>query len=97
MSTAASPSTSGRLSSDVDARDVALAIQEDCTLSKVKSSDSILKEYVFESRMLKEKVETLLSKETTSHDSRVEFGLFFTSMIPSIDETMVIDFMDDSY
>ncbi len=54
--------------------------------SKVKSSDKILKEHVVESRMLQEKVETLLSKQDTSRDSGVQFGLFFTSMIPCIDD-----------
>ncbi len=103
LSTAAGPSTSGRLSSgedsDDDTRDVALAIQEDCTLpnvchpqscppevqsapssatlsaskskSKVRPSDSSLKERVIKSRRLLHKVETLLSELDTSRDSRV--------------------------
>ncbi len=37
--------------------------------SKVKSSDSILKEHIIESRRLQDKVETLLSEQDTSHDS----------------------------
>ncbi len=56
--------------------------------SKVKSSDNILKE----SRRLQDKVDTLLSEQ----DSRLQFGLFFTSMILHIDEMMMINFMDDS-
>ncbi len=50
--------------------------------SKVKSSDSILKECVVESRRLQDKVDTLLFEQYTSHDSQVQFALFFTSMIP---------------
>ncbi len=65
--------------------------------SNVKSSDSILKEHVVNSRRLHDKVETLLSEQGPSHDSRVQFGLFFTCMIPCIDEIMMIDFMHDSY
>ncbi len=65
--------------------------------SKVRSSDSILKVHVVESRRLQDKVETLLCKQETFRDSQVQFGLFFPSMIPHIDETMMIDFMDNSY
>ncbi len=50
--------------------------------SKVKSSDNILKKCVVESRRLQDKVETLLSKQDSSCDSQMQFGLFFTSMIP---------------
>ncbi len=65
--------------------------------SNVQSSDSILKEHVVKSRRLQDKMETLLSEQDTSRDSRVQFGLFFTNMIHRIYEIMVIDFMDDSY
>ncbi len=58
--------------------------------SKVRPSDSILKECVVESRRLQDKVETLLSEQDTSRDSQEQFGLFFTSMIPHIDEMMMI-------
>ncbi len=60
--------------------------------SKVKSSDSILNEHIVESRRLQDKVETLLSRQDTSHDFQVEIALFFTSMIPHIDEKMLIDY-----
>ncbi len=38
--------------------------------SKIKTSDSILSEHVVESRKLQDKVETLLSEQDTSRDSR---------------------------
>ncbi len=49
--------------------------------SKVRSSDSILKEHVLESRRLQDTLETPLSEQGTSRYSGVQFGLFFTSMI----------------
>ncbi len=63
--------------------------------SKVKSSDSILKEHIVKFRMLQDKVDTLLSEQDTSRDSWVQFGLFLTSMIPHLDDKIMIDFMDN--
>ncbi len=64
---------------------------------KSKSFHSILKERTIEYRRLQEKVEALISDQDTSHDSRMQYGLLFASIIPRMDEKFMNVFMDDSY
>ncbi len=62
--------------------------------SKTKSglSAGALKERADESRRLQERVEALLEEHDTSHNSRVQFGLYLTNMIPLLHDSLLIEY-----
>ncbi len=64
---------------------------------KSKSSAGVLKERADESRRLQERVETLSEQHDTSCNTRVQFGLYLTGMIPLIHDSLLIDFFDETH
>ncbi len=48
-------------------------------------------------RFSQERIEALLEEQDISHNSRVQFGLHFTSMIPRIHNSILVDFLDESH
>ncbi len=49
------------------------------------------------SRKLQERIEALLEEQNTSRNGRVQFGLYLTSMIPRIDDSLLVDFLDEAH
>ncbi len=65
--------------------------------AKSKSSAGVLKERADEYPRLQERVKALLEKHHTSRNARVQFGLYLTSIIPHIHDSLLIDFLDKSH
>ncbi len=69
-------------------------------LEKKKSSSfspaAGLRERNDDSRKLQERIEALLEEQDTFRNSRVQFGLYLTSMIPCIHDLLLVDFLDEA-
>ncbi len=48
-------------------------------------------------RKLQERIEALLEEQDTTCNRRVQFGLYLMSMIPSIQDSLLVDFLDVSH
>ncbi len=46
---------------------------------------------------LQDRIEALLEDQDTSHNTRVQFGIYLISMIPRIHESILVDFLDESH
>ena len=67
-------------------------------LKKKRSSvDSAVKLRVNESKVLQEKVAALIEEENTTKDAKTQFGLFYASMVPRVDDSLLTAFFDESY
>ena len=67
-------------------------------LKKKRSSvDSAIKLRVNESKVLQEKVAALIEEENTTKDAKIQFGLFYASMVPRVDDSLLTAFFDESY
>ena len=67
-------------------------------LKKNRSSvDSAIKLRVNESKVLQEKVAALIEEENTTKDAKTQFGLFYASMVPRVDDSLLTAFFDESY
>ena len=62
-----------------------------------KSMESTLRDHEIQSDRLAEHVADLISEHDVSKDSKTQFGLFFTSMIPKIDDSLLTSYMDGAY
>ncbi len=56
-----------------------------------------LRERNYDSRKLQERIEALLEEQDTSRNSRVQFGLYLTSMIPLIHDLLLVDVLDEAH
>ncbi len=65
--------------------------------AKSKSSAGVLKERADDTQRLQERVETLLEEHDTFGNTRAQFGLYLTSMMPHIHDSLLIDFLDESH
>ncbi len=61
------------------------------------SSTAGLRERNDDSLKLQERIEALLEEQDTYLNSRVQFGLYLTSMIPRIHDSLLVDFLDESH
>ncbi len=72
-------------------------------LKKTKSSSFqstggvLIRERADDSRKLQERIEALLEEQDISLNSRVQFGLYLTSMIPRIHNSILNNFLDESH
>ncbi len=73
------------------------SISKSKSKSKSNLSAGVLKERVDVSRMLQDRIEALLEEHETSHNTRVQFGLYLTSMIPLVHDSLLIDVLDEMH
>ena len=59
--------------------------------------ETTLRDCAIQSDRLAEHVADLISEHDVSKDSKTQFGLFITSMIPKIDDTLLTNYMDEAY
>ncbi len=57
----------------------------------------IIRERADDSHKLQERIEAFLEEQNISLNSRVQFGLYLTSMIPCIHNSILVDFLDESH
>ena len=62
-----------------------------------KPMESTLCDCAIQSDRLVEHVVDLISEHDVSKDSKTQFGLFITSMIPKIDDSLLTSYMDEAY
>ncbi len=68
------------------------SISKSKSKSKSKSSFGVPKERANEFQRLQERVEALLEEHDTYRNTRVQFGLYLTSMLPLIHDSLLIEF-----
>ncbi len=57
----------------------------------------LITERADDSCKLQERIEALLEEQDISCNSTVQFGLYLTSMIPPIHDSILVDFLDKSH
>ena len=62
-----------------------------------KSMEGTIHDHAIQSDRLAEHVADLISEHDISKDSKTQFGLFITSMIPKIDDSFLTSYMDEAY
>ena len=65
--------------------------------STKKSIETTLRDRALQSDRLALHVADLISEHDVSKDSKTQFGLFITSMIPWIDDSLLTSYMDEAY
>ena len=55
-----------------------------------------IRERNIDSHKLQQRIETLLEEKDTSRNCRVQFGLYLTSMIPRVHESLLVDYMEEA-
>ncbi len=73
------------------------SISKSKSKSKSKSSAGVLKERADASRRLQERIKVLLEEHDTSRNTRVQFGLYLTSVIPQVHNLLLLDFFNETH
>ncbi len=72
-------------------------LQKKTKSSSFPSTAGGLRERNDDSLKLQERIEALLDEQAMSRNSRVQFGLYLTSMIPHIHNSILVDFLNESH